>query len=120
MVASDYKKLVAINDELVRQVIKQMPQICYTCNSTKDLGVGHYHKRALLLTRWHLDNVRPQCLNCNSKGGLDGNLVVYAFRLATEIGDSRMRELNKLAELSKQITKLTDLDLENYRRKIEA
>ena len=117
--ASDYKSKVKELDKLVREYCHKHYNQCYTCNTAKDLNVGHYHKRALLLTRWHLDNVRLQCNWCNSKGGLDGNLVVYAFRLASEIGDARMRELNKLAELSKGITKLTDLDLANYKRKIE-
>ncbi len=72
---------------------------CYTCPARyhwKAMQCGHFRKRADFATRFHEDNCRPQCANCNET--LGGNLEVFEEELRDEIGDERV---DNLIELSK-------------------
>jgi hypothetical protein len=55
---------------------------CYTCNylgSYNEMECGHYIKREHKAVRWDINNVKPQCNNCNCF--LHGNIPVYRQNL---------------------------------------
>lgn len=59
---------------------------CFTCGKRlpwRETQVGHFKSRGHLGLRWDLDNVKPQCFNCNVT--LGGNLEEYAKRLGEEM-----------------------------------
>lgn len=67
---------------------------CYTCGKRdfyKNMDCGHYRSRRYLQTRFDLDNLRPQCVECNRYK--HGNLEIYRARLVTELGEARVAEL---------------------------
>ena len=69
---------------------------CYTCGKRmpyKCLDNGHFVSRRFCGTRFDLDNMRPQCQNCNRL--LNGNLTYYREKLIREIGDERVEALNQ-------------------------
>lgn len=66
------------------------------------IQAGHFISRKHLITRFLLDNIKPQCIKCNCY--LNGNLECYANNL----GEEKTEELKKL---SKQNYKLNILDL---------
>lgn len=58
---------------------------CFTCGRKehyKLMDAGHYMSRSKRATRWHEDNVKPQCKLCNQIK--DGNLQVYAKKLGVD------------------------------------
>lgn len=70
---------------------------CFTCNYVGTvIHCGHYVTRVIKYTRWHLDNLRPQCFFCNIRK--KGNSHVYRRRLVKEIGEERVSEVEALAE----------------------
>ena len=71
---------------------------CVTCNRTfpwLDCDAGHFHRRGLILTRYDIRNVWPQCTNCNRRH--DGKLNFYAGFLLKELGADVMLELDALS-----------------------
>lgn len=71
---------------------------CYTCGAIKHLkniDCGHYHGRGNKLTRYHLDNSRPQCKKCNRFQS--GKHTEFGNNLLAEIGETRFEEIRQLA-----------------------
>ena len=49
---------------------------CGVLKHWKQMQAGHFQKRHYLATRWHPENVNPQCPGCNVFKG--GNYAAYA------------------------------------------
>lgn len=72
--------------------------ICYTCNKPGDQA-GHYiHSHNSVRFNEILTNL--QCFNCNHYGS--GNLGVYGERLIAEHGLEKIKELRRLAQVTKK------------------
>lgn len=72
---------------------------CYTCPARlqwKQMQCGHFQKRGDLKTRFHEDNVRPQCPTCNME--LGGQPDIFEEELRDEIGDERVDEVIRLSK----------------------
>lgn len=110
-----YKKLSDKADRLFAKKTKQVHQLpggfcrCFTCGSTllnngknKKLHCGHFITRECHLLRWHDDNARPQCMQCNSYK--EGKKNLFESKLRAEIGDDRVDYLkangNNLSPIS--------------------
>ncbi len=81
---------------------------CFTCGSRKhwkEIQAGHFMSRRHMATRWHEDNVKPQCVKCNmySQG--------EQFKFAQALG---LKLANKMQKLSITEYKLTTSDLMYY------
>ena len=119
---NDRKRVVERLDEVVSRYVRQYFADkngicdCYTCGKRlpwKGMDCGHCISRRYMATRFELDNMRPQCQNCNRT--LRGNYGVYYPKLKKELGDKRYDELWQLARSDKKIStvELKDL-LEKY------
>lgn len=109
---------------------------CYTCDTVrhwKELQAGHYLSRRHHATRWHVNNVRPQCVGCNKYGRLHGpgESVIFRRQLIAEGVD--VDELEQLARTVRQWSEdeleellheyrsyLTDLEQSDGKGRIEA
>lgn len=77
------KELDTVFSLYVRQIY---PKVCYTCNKPADrLQCGHYISRQYLVTRWSIDNCRPQCWGCNGYG--KGQPLIFEEKLKAEYGN---------------------------------
>lgn len=71
---------------------------CFTCGSDLKIGTsncqaGHcYPQGAYPSLRWNLDNIRPQCYNCNVIH--HGRIHEFKEKLIEEIGVERVNELH--------------------------
>tara|TARA_R110002167_G_scaffold109315_2_gene278693 strand:- start:13155 stop:13547 length:393 start_codon:yes stop_codon:yes gene_type:complete len=79
---------------------------CFTCGARKhwkEIQAGHFMSRKHMATRWHLENVMPQCVKCNmySQG--------EQFKFAQALG---MKKAKKMQELSMTTKKNTTYELE--------
>lgn len=98
---------------------------CYTCGKTwmletsddwKKYHAGHYWKAdkrsGHQSVRFHLDNIRPQCSQCNTFRG--GMMAEFAFNLVNDIGEQKFMDLGILAKKPKKwtILELEKLQLE--------
>lgn len=106
------KELDRVTSLYVRQkgMDKNGFNYCYTCGGRyhwKSLDCGHYIKRRYLHTRWDLDNVRPQCQNCNRT--LGGNYGVYEKKIANELGKDNVL---KLWDKAYDTSKISAVELE--------
>ena len=91
---------------------KIYPKVCYTCGKSSDrLQCGHYISRQYLVTRWSIDNCRPQCWGCNGYG--KGQPLIFEENLKKELGDEYVE---KMKASRHQILKL---DRHWYREQIE-
>lgn len=76
---------------------------CYTCDRVgnvqngRGMNNGHYVTRAVKLTRWDTNNMRPQCFMCNGVHG--GNKSEYKRRLQNEIGAKAVADLDNVEQL---------------------
>jgi Bacteriophage Lambda NinG protein len=62
------------------------PKVCYTCEKPAErLQCGHYISRQYLVTRWSIDNCRPQCWGCNGYG--KGQPLIFEEKLKQEYGN---------------------------------
>ena len=52
-------------DKLLGVIVKERDGKCIVCGTTQNLTPGHLFSRIAYSTRWDLDNVYAQCLNCN-------------------------------------------------------
>jgi hypothetical protein len=78
---------------------------CFTCGVTKhwkEVDAGHFQSRGKYATRWHEDNVKPQCKKCNAFRG--GEQYQFALNLGSELAD-------ELVYLSNQQARLTNDEL---------
>lgn len=67
---------------------------CYTCGKVKhfsDMHAGHFIPRNILITRWDLNNLRPQCVGCNMFG--NGKPLDFEDGLVKELGRKRVDEM---------------------------
>ena len=87
--------------ELTKQIIrKRYGNTCYTCGA-KDLIGSNWHTSHFIPSsiggaslRYHFDNLRPACYNCNINKS--GNWPAFLENLRAEIGNKRVNELLKL------------------------
>lgn len=97
--SSERAKLIRDADRVHSLYVRQLGMFngmnrCYTCDIVmpwKELQCGHFINRRKLAVRWHINNCRPQCNDCNVT--LGGNLEVYERRLAAELGEDFKEKL---------------------------
>lgn len=83
---------------------------CYTCGNTfhwKQIDCGHFIRRDCMCARYHDDNARPQCIECNRMK--DGNIGMFEVKLKYELGVERFKELESLRH---QLAKFARYELE--------
>jgi len=71
---------------------------CYTCGSVhamKSTDNGHWQRRGYKTTRFHENNARPQCRQCNHY--YQGKPEVFERNLIKEIGIDAVNRLKELA-----------------------
>lgn len=97
-------KLKKVLDALVSRYVRLSGNgICYTCGLVRpllELQCGHFISRAHSATRYDLDNLRPQCVNCNV--WRRGNTAFYASNLMAELGKKRFDALIARGRTMKQ------------------
>jgi 5-methylcytosine-specific restriction endonuclease McrA len=59
------KTLVRKLDAIVKQIVIDRDVTCVCCGTSQNLTPGHLFSRVAYSTRWDLDNVFAQCINCN-------------------------------------------------------
>ena len=72
--------------------------VCYTCDrltSIKNCDAGHFLSRTYTPTRYHMDNIRPQCIKCNRFS--QGKSFEFEQHLISDIGLDRVNDLKDLA-----------------------
>jgi hypothetical protein len=78
---------------------------CYTCDDRHpvfEIENGHFISRNHMATRWHEDNCRPQCKDCNDfKEGCHDK---FRERLVSEIGQNRVECLEYDAKHEKKFS----------------
>ena len=79
---------------------------CFTCGAYKhwkEIQAGHFMSRRHNATRWHLDNVKPQCLSCNmfNQG--------RQYRFGQNLGEDLAKEMEYLSNTT---MKLNVIDLQ--------
>lgn len=108
-------------DQIISKYVRLMGNgSCYTCGLVRDkleLQCGHFLSRQYNATRYDLDNLRPQCVNCNV--WRRGNIAFFADNLIKEIGKDRFDALVARGRTRKEFTKqeLRDL-IEEYQKKV--
>lgn len=94
-------------DQLVSKWVRMNGNgTCYTCGLVRDkmeLQCGHFLSRQYNATRYDLDNLRPQCVNCNV--WRRGNIAFFADNLLKEIGKERFDALIARGRTRKEFTK---------------
>ncbi|MEN6296979.1 MAG: recombination protein NinG [Rectinema sp.] len=102
----DYNELIGRLDKEFSCWIRHIHQIadgyckCYTCGKImplKEAQAGHFVSRRYYNTRYHPDNVRPQCAGCN--GPRAGEPMRFRINLCAEIGEEKVRQLENIAVL---------------------
>jgi hypothetical protein len=84
---------------------------CFTCGKSlhwKKIQAGHFMSRKHYSTRWDENNVKPQCSSCNVFRY--GEQYIFSKNLGTELSE-------KMLELSREIVKFTDIDLQEMIKK---
>ena len=75
--------------------------VCISCQELKpinQMNAGHYYEKTIYKSvRFDLNNVNGQCVRCNKY--LSGNLIEYRKNLLKKIGEEKLKQLDKLAEL---------------------
>ena len=89
---------------------------CFTCGTQKhwkNIQAGHFMSRRHMATRWHEDNVKPQCVKCNmfSQG--------EQYRFGVNLGE----KATEMEELSRTTMKFATFELQeliaDYKIKIQ-
>jgi len=90
---------------------------CFTCGVSKnwrEVDAGHFQSRGKYATRYHEDNVKPQCKRCNGFRG--GEQYQFALNLGTDLAD-------ELVYLSNQPARLTNdwllEKIKHYQREVK-
>jgi len=99
------KKLDKIASEYVRR--RDEDKGCITCGKIKpwkEMNCGHYLRRTILITRWHIMNINGQCPGCNLWG--NGEPDIYRRKLVEMYGLAAVEILEQLR--FKQIKMTTD------------
>ena len=71
---------------------------CYTCgrvHGIKEITLGHWQRRGYKTTRFHENNGRGQCIQCNYYHS--GMPEIFEKNLVSEIGQDKVNELKSLA-----------------------
>lgn len=79
---------------------------CYTCGLVRpklELQCGHFISRQYNATRYDLENLRPQCSNCNI--WRRGNIAFFADNLLKELGRERFDALIARGRKRKEFTR---------------
>ena len=75
--------------------------ICISCQELKpinQMNAGHYYEKTIYKSvRFDLNNINGQCVRCNKY--LSGNLIEYRKNLLKKIGEEKLKQLDKLAEI---------------------
>lgn len=93
---------------------------CYTCGNPIEIGKincqgGHFIARGKSPTKYHEDNVRPQCSGCNMEE--KGEFIRFEKALMEEIGYHRVQALKELSEEAWKWNRLDLIDMiERYRQ----
>jgi hypothetical protein len=66
--------------------------------SWKELDAGHFQSRGKYATRYHEENVKPQCKRCNGFRG--GEQYQFALNLGTDLADELVYLSNQPARLT--------------------
>ena len=84
--------------------------ICGTEKHWKEIQAGNFMSRKNSAKRWHLDNVKPQCVKCNmfSQG--------EQYRFGQELGDELAQEMEYLSKTTMKLN-VSDLQEEISRYK---
>jgi len=83
-------------DALVKQIVISRDGKCIVCGTTQNLTPGHLFSRVAYSTRWDLDNVYAQCLNCNFRHESDPYPMMEAVKkLAGTYGDAAVEALHR-------------------------
>ena len=96
--------------------------ICISCQELKpinQMNAGHYYAKEFYKSvRFDLNNVNGQCVRCNKY--LSGNLIEYRKNLLEKIGEEKLKQLDKLAEIKNfRFTREFLIELiEKYKNKI--
>jgi 5-methylcytosine-specific restriction endonuclease McrA len=112
-------------DKLVKEIVIARDGMCIVCGTTSNLTPGHLFSRVAYSTRWDLDNVYAQCLNCNFRHESDPYPMTEAVKkiFSSDIVDIIHRkyvtphkyktyELEELYnDLSKRLGTLKDLHI---------
>jgi len=72
---------------------------CYTCGNPKSIlesENGHWQRRGYKTVRFHPNNARPQCHQCNYH--YQGKPEIFELNLIRDIGQEKVNELKKLAQ----------------------
>lgn len=88
---------------------------CFTCGKEyewKKIHCGHFMSRRHMNTRWDELNVAPQCSGCNTYRA--GEQFIFSQNIDRIHGPGTSEEL---LILSRQTTKLTELDIEDIYNK---
>ena len=81
------KGLVRKLDKIVGDIVKKRDVTCVCCGTSQNLTPGHLFSRVAYSTRWDLDNVFAQCVNCNFRHESDPYpLMKYAKLILGEDG----------------------------------
>ena len=73
---------------------------CFTCRTYKhwkEIQAGHFMSRRHNATRWHLDNVKPQCVKCNMFNQGE------QYRFSVNLGDLRAEEMESLSRTTMKL-----------------
>lgn len=94
---------------------------CYTCGLVRpkmELQCGHFISRQYNGTRYDLDNLRTQCVNCNV--WRRGNIAFFSANLLEELGKERFDALIKRGRTLKQffVPELTE-KIEEYKKMLK-
>jgi hypothetical protein len=101
------KKLDTVISQYVRLRYADQHQnvTCFTCGNKmhwKGIQNGHFQSRRYMSTRFHENNMRPQCYACNL--GLSGNQYIYGINLDKEKGPGTAESIVLLAKQQKKFT----------------
>lgn len=116
------KKLDTVVSQYVRLRYADQHQNveCFTCGNKmhwKGIQNGHFQSRRFMSTRFHINNLRPQCYACNI--GLSGNQYIYGVNLDKEMGEGTADSMLRLSRQQKKFTpdELKGL-IEDYEHKV--
>ena len=111
------KAKIALWEHCKRITRAKYGNVCYTCGKTDLAGsgwhTGHYISSSICsaFMRYNLDNLRPQCYNCNINKS--GNWLAYERHLNEDgIDTDELKQLN-------EDTKNQQYDILFYQDKIE-
>lgn len=82
-------------DALVKQIVVARDGKCIVCGTTKNLTPGHLFSRVAYSTRWDLDNVYAQCLNCNFRHESDPYPMTQAVLKYQEMYNQVWKDSNE-------------------------